>query len=181
MTVTAEAKGFVYTPTARAFHWVTAILVLAMVPAGIMMVNIGPGKLQNTLFDFHRSTGVVLFVITAARLAWRLTHPPAPLSSSIPMWQRTAARATHVLLYAVLLGSPVLGWVATSAYPAPIPVYGLFTLPPIIGPNRELSTALFNVHQVIGIVFSIAVVIHIAAALHHRIVLKDDVMNRMTG
>ncbi|MBA5775918.1 cytochrome b [Stappia sp. F7233] len=174
-------KGFVYTPVARLFHWVTAVLVLAMVPAGITMVNIGPGKLQNTLFDFHRSTGVLLFVITFARLLWRLKHPPAPLEDTIPAWQRKAAHATHWLLYAVLLFSPLLGWVATSAYPAPIPVYGLFTLPPIIPPDRALSTLLFNIHQVIGIVFSLAVVVHIAAALHHRLILKDNVLARMTG
>ncbi len=176
-----RAGVFVYSPTARLFHWVSAILVLLMVPAGITMVNIGPGKLQNFLFDFHRSTGVLLFVITVARLSWRLTHKPEPLSEDIPAWQRTAAHFTHILLYAVLLGTPLLGWVATSAYPAPVPVYGLFTLPPIIGPDRALSMTLFSVHKVIGITFSVAVVIHIAAALHHRIVMKDTVLARMTG
>lgn len=181
MSVRSLDGDFVYSPTARLLHWITAILVLAMVPAGVVMVNVGPGALQNTLFDFHRSTGVLLFVLTAVRLAWRLTHPPAPLPLEIAAWQRIAAKIVHTLLYVILLGSPVLGWVATSAYPAPIPFYGLFTLPPIVSPDRALSERLFAVHQVVGLVFAGLILVHIAAALLHGFVLKDPVLRRMTG
>jgi cytochrome b561 len=46
----------------------------------------------------------------------------------------------HWTLYALLLLlPPLLGWIATSAYPAPVPVFGLFELPRIWSENRALS------------------------------------------
>jgi cytochrome b561 len=74
----------VYSVTARAWHWFTAVLVLTMIPVGITMVNIGPGPLQNTLFDLHRSIGVLLMPTILLRLVYRLRHPPPPLPADIP-------------------------------------------------------------------------------------------------
>ncbi|MDD7909898.1 MULTISPECIES: cytochrome b [Pseudovibrio] len=170
----------VYSVTARAFHWITAAGMLTMVPAGIVMINIGPGNLQNTLFDYHRSMGVVLFVITAMRLLYRYKVPPPPLPSSIAIWQRTLAHATQWFLYMVLLVSPLLGWVATSAFGAPISVFNLFILPPIVAKDQALAEILFSFHTALGIMVSVAIVLHIAGALYHKYVLKDGVFERMT-
>ena len=76
-----------YTRTARILHWLTAVLVLAAIPAGIAMVNVGAGPLQNFLFDFHRSLGVTLIPVILLRLVWRLTHDPPPLPGDIPPLQ----------------------------------------------------------------------------------------------
>lgn len=168
-----------YSLVARAIHWLTAIMVLTMVPAGLIMIRIDGGQLQNQLFDYHRSVGVVLMILTVIRLAYRLTHKPAPLPADIPMWQRTSAKVTHVFIYAFLLVNPFIGWVATSAYPAKITVFGLFTMPAIVSKDRALSEQLFTVHEVLGIMFTLAVLLHIGAALFHGFIRKDGVLQRM--
>lgn len=168
-----------YGLTARIIHWLTAILVLAMVPAGLTMIRIDSGPLQNQLFDFHRSVGVVLMVLTVIRLGYRLTHKPAPLPDEMPLWQQYAAKTTHAFLYAFLLVNPFIGWVATSAFGAPISVFGLFTMPAIVEKNRELSEQLFTVHETLGLLFTAAVLMHIAAALYHGIIRRDGVLSRM--
>ncbi|ADZ72343.1 cytochrome b [Polymorphum gilvum] len=173
------ASAFRYDAVARLFHWVTVVLVLAMVPAGIAMTRIGPGSLQNTLFDFHRSVGVLLLVLTLLRLVWRLTRRPAPLPPSVPAVQRLAAAAVHGALYLILIFNPLLGWIATSAYGAPIPVFGLFTLPPLIAQDRPLSESLFAAHMALGILFTAAIIVHFAAAVYHGAVKRDGVMSRM--
>lgn len=170
----------VYSVTARIIHWITAAGVLTMVPAGIVMVNIGSGALQNTLFDFHRSMGVVLFVITAVRLMYRFVVPPPPLPSSLPIWQRTLAQSTQGLLYLILLINPLVGWVATSAFGAPISVFNLFVLPPIVAKDQALSEVLFSFHTALGILMAVAIVLHIAGALYHWLIAKDGVFQRMT-
>ena len=68
-----------YSLTARVLHWLTAALVLTMIPAGIVMVNIGSGALQDFLFNLHRSLGVALIPVILLRLAYRLINPPPPL------------------------------------------------------------------------------------------------------
>ncbi len=168
-----------YSVVARAFHWLTVLLVFAMVPAGLTMIRIKGGDLQNQLFDFHRSVGVVLMALTLIRLAYRLTHRPAPLPDSVPVWQQLAAKVTHVFLYGFLLVNPFVGWVATSAYGAAISVFGLFTMPAIVAKDRALADQLFNVHLTLGLLFIAAVLLHISAALYHGIIRRDGVLRRM--
>ena len=168
-----------YTLSARVFHWVTAALVLSMIPFGIVMLQIGSGPTQDLLFNLHRSIGVVLLPIVVCRLIWRLKHPPLPLPDDIPMFQRGVAHATHWALYLLLIVQPILGWIGTSAYRAPIGVFWLFELPPIWPANRAFSDRVFDVHQVIGLAMSALVCAHISAALFHHFIQKDRVLMRM--
>jgi len=115
------------------------------------------------------------------RVIYRLTHSPAPLPKDIPELQQTAAYATHYTLYALLVVQPMIGWIATSAYPAPVPVFHLFNLPLIWWEDRDLSGQLFVIHRWLGIVIAIVAIVHIAAALHHHFVRKDRVLMRMVS
>ena len=101
------------------------------------------------------------------------------LLAEIPLWQRMAAKATHVFIYGFLILNPFVGWVATSAYGAKISVFGLFTMPVIVAKDRALADQLFGVHMVLGILFTATVALHVAAALYHGIVRRDGVLQRM--
>lgn len=168
-----------YSGVARAFHWVTAALVLFMVPAGILMANMPEGPAQDILFHLHRSVGAVLLPIVLARLCYRLAHPPPPLPADIPAPQQVAAQATHWLLYALVLAQPLLGWVATSAYRAPILVFWTFELPPIWPEDRAFSERVFAIHRWVGYAIGLLATAHIGAALFHHFVRKDAVLLRM--
>src|SRR3954465_13223965 len=97
-----ESATPAYTLTARVLHWVTAALVLTMIPVGVAMANADFGAWQDTLYDLHRSTGVVVPPLMLGRLFWRLTHRPPPLPADISAIQQLAARATHWALYGLL-------------------------------------------------------------------------------
>ncbi|MGD9880274.1 MAG: cytochrome b [Reyranella sp.] len=168
-----------YTSIARWFHWSTAALVLVMIPIGIVMANLNVGAAQDTLYHLHRSIGAVLLPLVLARLFYRMNHPPPPLPASVPAGQRRIAHATHWAFYGLLLLQAMVGWLATSAYRAPILVFGLFELPPIWPVDRPFSEALFAVHRVVGFALLVLIVLHIGAALLHHFVLKDVVLRRM--
>lgn len=174
-----EAKA--YSGTARALHWITAAFVLSMIPAGILMGLIKGGPLQNFLFDYHRSTGVVLFLITVVRLAYRLKNPPLPLADTVAGWQKGLAHAVHFSLYALLLLNPIIGWVGTSAYPAKITVFWLVELPAIIGKNRPLSETLLEIHAYMGLAAAALVCLHLAGVFYHQFIRKDGVLMRMVS
>jgi cytochrome b561 len=165
-----------YTVTARALHWITAVLVLVQIPLGLLIANFQMG---DRLYNLHKSIGAVLIPIVLFRLGYRLAHPPAPLPQDIPELQRFAAHGLHWVLYALLVAQGFIGWIATSAYPAPIPVFGLFELPPIWGEDRALSDRLFVAHRALGIALGCLVLGHIGAALFHHSVRKDRVLMRM--
>src|SRR5262245_33156907 len=176
-TILGAAAG--YTATARVLHWITAVLVLGMIVVGFIIANEWGGPLQEWLYNLHKSTGAVLIPIILARVIYRWTHPPAPLPADIPQLQQSAAHATHYALYGLLVVQPFIGWIATSAYPAPVPIYGLFNLPPIWPANRALSDQLFVVHRAIGIAIAVVAAMHIGAALYHHFVRRDRVLMRM--
>jgi len=168
-----------YTMTARVLHWLTAFLILAMIPLGVVIANEWGGSRQESFYDLHRSLGALLILIVVARLVWRWMYPPLPLPDDIAAIQRFAAHVTHWGLYALLIMQPFCGWIATSAYRAPITVFGWFDLPPIWPENRALSEQLFFVHSLIGFAIACLVAAHIGAALYHHFVRKDRVLMRM--
>jgi cytochrome b561 len=178
-SATDAVAGPAYTMTARVLHWITASLILFMIPLGVVIANEWGGSLQDSLYDLHRSIGALLIPIVILRLIHRWANPPLPLPNDLPAIQRLAAHATHWGLYALLIVQPFAGWIATSAYPASITVFGLVKLPPIWFENRAFSEQLFSVHRWIGIALACLVAAHVGAALHHHFARKDRVLMRM--
>jgi cytochrome b561 len=168
-----------YTMTARILHWIMAILILFMIPLGLVIANEWGGPLQDALYDLHRSVGALIIPLVLVRLVWRWTNPPASLPDDVPAIQRLAAHVTHWCLYALLIVQPVLGWIATSAYRAPIVVLGWLELPPIWPENQPFSERVFAVHGLLGAVIAGLVAAHIGAALFHHFVRKDGILMRM--
>ena len=170
-----------YSLTARTLHWTTAVLVLTLIPLGIIIANHLGGSFQDALYDLHRSIGALIIVVILVRLFYRFGHTPPPLPDDMPPLQQFAAHATHWALYALLVAQPFIGWAGTSAYPAPIVVFGLFQLPPILAENRPLSDLLLTIHAIMGVAITILVIVHVGAALYHHFVRKDDILLRMLG
>ena len=170
-----------YTSTAIALHWITAALVLFMVPAGFVMGRIPEGEMQNLLFNLHRSVGVVIFPLVLLRLIYRWRNPPPPLPDDLMALQKLAAHLTHYGLYGLLLLNPLLGWWATSAYGAAVNVFWLFELPPIVAQNKPLSEILLTLHGWVGFGLALLIGMHIAAALFHHFIRRDRLLLRMLG
>jgi len=168
-----------YSLAARTLHWVTAALVLTMIPIGIAMANANFGAAQDTLYHLHRSIGALLIPIVIVRLLYRLGHPAPPLPADVPAIQQFAAHATHWGLYALLVVQPFVGWIATSAYRAPVLFFWLFEIPPIWPEDRAFSERLFVAHRFLGILMALMICAHIAGALYHHFVRKDRVLMRM--
>lgn len=170
----------------RIIHWLTAAIFIAMISAGIIMVDAGWGDnfppFRGQLYDFHRGMGFVLLILVLIRIVLKLTTPAAsPLPVSIPPMQQKIAKLTHVLLYAALIVHPLLGWYATNMWGvANIPVFGLFNLPMLVEKNREMGEFLLEIHGWVGLAIGALVVLHILAALHHLLIKKDGVFQRMT-
>jgi cytochrome b561 len=175
--ITASTPG--YTLTARVLHWTTAVLILVMIPLGLIVANEWGGPAQDFLYDLHKSIGVTLIPIVIVRLAYRLLNPPPPLPNDIPALQRFAAHATHWVLYGLILVQPIIGYIFVSIYPAPVPFFGLFDLPAIFPANRALSDRLAIVHLYVGLSIAVFAAMHIAAALYHHFVRRDEVLMRM--
>lgn len=168
-----------YSGPAKILHWLSAAAVITAIVLGFAMNSAEQGPTQNQLYDLHRSFGALILGLTGLRLLWRLYSPPPPPVPGMPAWQEKAAAFVHGLLYVLLFAMPLLGWAGTSAFPARIMVFGLFELPPLVGPDRELSTLLLGIHWRLGLVLCLIIAGHIGAALFHHFIRKDATLRRM--
>ena len=168
-----------YTRTAIVLHWLMALLIFSAFPLGVYMhdLPLSPTKLQ--LFSYHKWLGVTILFAAAGRLAWRVTHPaPAPLD--MPRWQRIAAHAIHHLLYVLIFAIPLSGWLMSSAKGFQTVWFGVLPLPDLVGKNKELGDLLKDVHQILNFGLLLLVGAHVAGALKHHFIERDDTLRRMT-
>ncbi|MGG9998831.1 cytochrome b [Pseudovibrio ascidiaceicola] len=169
-----------YSVMAKTYHWIVAILVLIMVPMGLVMTDLGPGALQNTLYFYHKSIGILLFLLVVLRLLQHWITPAPPPPASLAPVLRIVSRSVHGLLYLVLIANPILGWIGLSLYGAPMPFFGLFDLPSIVPQNRPASESVLDFHATVGVVFAWLITLHILGALYHWLIAKDGIIERMT-
>lgn len=168
-----------YGSLARTFHWTIAGLLLLQIPLAFYMVDqpLGPDKLGN--YAIHKSIGLLLFTVTALRLAWRLTHPAPALPAGIARWQQVIARITQLFLYALMFLMPLTGLLRSQAANFPVSFFRLFTVPTIVGVNEEFSKELSVAHEMQGTILLVLISTHALAALHHHFFRKDDVLRSM--
>jgi cytochrome b561 len=167
-----------YDGAAMALHWATAVLIVTNLLLGLSMVPLplSPRKLQ--WYQWHKWIGVTVFLLTCARLGWRWRHPPPP-PVAMPRWQKNAAAASHALLYALLLAIPVSGWLFSSAAGVQVVYLGLVPLPDLVPRDKALAGVLKVAHVAGNFTLSAVVTLHVAAALRHHFVDRDDVLARM--
>ena len=161
------------------FHWLIALLLLAQVTLGLLATGwrVSPTKLD--LFVWHKSTGLLILLLMLLRLAWRLASRTPALPAGMPAWERAAARATHVLLYGLMLALPITGWVIQSASGMPFRVFWTLPLPPIVATDKALAELAAQLHFWLVIALVLLLVAHVGAALRHHYVRHDPVLRRM--
>ena len=181
MSVTAMPERG-YRPFPVSAHWVSAAAVFALLGIGAVMVELPSGDAWRfALFQMHKSLGITALLLVVARLAWRWRRPPPPPAPG-PNWQRLAARLNHWALYALVVSAPLAGWALISSTPAsaraPTQLYGVLPWPylPLSENWRELAG---EVHAWLVWTLAALVAVHVLAALHHRFIVRDDVLGRV--
>ena len=170
-----------YTPTARWLHWLTLAVLLAVAVLGTWITGFEPADeaLKLRLYALHESLGFTLLPLTLLRLAWRAGHPPPPLPEGLAPPQRLAAQATHLALYLLLLGQPLVGLLATNAWGFPFSWFGLLPIPSPVGKDEALAPLLSTLHWYGALALGGLVALHLAAALWHQLVRRDGLLRRM--
>ena len=103
----------------RLLHWLMAPMIVAMLFIGVGMVAT-VSKRYELLVAIHRPLGMAIFVLCLVRIVNRLINPPPALPDEIPSLQRFAAKASHIVLYALMFIMPLVGWGMLSAERYPI-------------------------------------------------------------
>ncbi|MDD1015094.1 cytochrome b [Pseudomonas rubra] len=167
-------KPVAFHPLARLLHWLMAVLILAMLFIGVSMVNdLSPR--HTWLVSLHKAIGLALLLLVLVRIGLRLLLPQPPLPNDLPSLQRRAAKASHLLLYGLMLAMPLLGWGMLSAGGYPLPLQ----LPALLPHDLQLYALLRQAHGWLAYVLFAIVLVHLGAALVHGLVRRDGVLRSM--
>lgn len=190
-----------YTKTAVILHWLIAIGIFAMFALGWYMSELpkdAPKQIAYDLFDWgiytwqlseeasprtfyfnlHKSIGVTLLGLIIIRVLWRITHRPPALLASYKAWEKKLATGTHHVLYLLMVAMPLSGLIMAVSSKYGVKWFGIDFIGGL--DNTPLREAFKEVHETIGAIILLVLILHIAGALKHKFIDKDSTMERMS-
>lgn len=178
---TRERYGLV----AQLLHWATAVLVVVMLVLGVFMQQLpaasaGEAAAKYGWFSLHKTLGIVTFCVALARVVWAALQPAPALLNAERRLEAAAARTVHWLLYGAILVMPLTGWLhhAASEGFAPI-LWPLSQDLPFVPKDAWLASLFAAAHHLTAILLAAALTLHVAGALKHALVDRDDTLRRM--
>jgi cytochrome b561 len=174
-----------YHRLAITLHWVMALAILLMLTSGLLMTerDLLEKTLRFSMYQWHKSLGVLVLLALALRIVIRLRFAPPPLPASMKPIEKKAAHAGHFALYALMLIMPLSGWaiVSSSSFGLPTLVFGLFEWPhmPGIAGNEQAHEAAEEAHEILAWVLMAFIAGHIGAVIKHYVFEKENLLPRM--
>ncbi len=165
-----------YHPIYAALHWVMAALVIFNLLAGMFLVNPMPDTPAKIgPLSLHAFTGMLIALLLVVRLIARYALArPAP-SREGNAFLRVVANIVHFLLYVALIGMAVSGMGLSTMANLPAVFRGAAPFPsdfmqflPRIGHG-------YTAYILLGLIG-----LHIAGALYHQLIVRDNLLGRMT-
>lgn len=174
-----------YDAFSRALHWLTAIAVIAAFTLGPEDFGreLREGLDPATRWDIvtHESLGLLVAALTVLRLLWLVVRPAKP-RFDMPAWMQLTSKATHGLLWLLLLAVPATALLALGSEGHPLTLLGgirVNEMPWIAhSPLADLADW-GEVHGVLGDAILWLSGIHALAAIAHHMLLKDGVLRSM--
>ena len=168
-----------YTGVSIGLHWLLAIALIVQIGLGLWMGDIPKGQPERAYyFNLHKSVGMVLFALVVIRVWWRAGHPAPALPAAMVGWQRSAATASHHLLYLCMFVMPLSGFIGSN-----FTKYGVKFFGTQVGPwgweDKGIYAVLNGIHEWCGTLFMIIIGVHVLAAVKHLVVDRDQVFERM--
>lgn len=174
-----------YGSVAKAFHWMTALLILTAFPLGLIAQQLPFDTneqlaLKATVFSAHKTVGVLAFFTALLRILWAITQKRPGLLNAEHRLEATAAESAHWLLYGSMLAVPLTGWIHHAATEGFAPIW----LPigqnlPLVPKSEDLASFTASLHFLLIVVLGLTILAHIGGALKHFVIDKDQTLQRM--
>jgi cytochrome b561 len=167
-----------YPVRTRLLHWLTAVLIFSMLLIGFAMVS-SLGS-YATLRSVHMTLGVTVLVIVVLRVVNRFTHRVPKLPDTVGWLEHKLVLGSELMLYALMLAQPLVGWAMVSATGKPVVIFGSLNLPRIAPFNADLYFILRQTHSLLAYALVVVIAAHVSAVLLHTLTLRDGMLSRMT-
>jgi cytochrome b561 len=167
-----------YGIVSRLFHWLMAAAIFGLFGLGWWMVKLDYySPYYVSAPDFHRSTGILLFLALIARIIWRTVNLK-PSDAELSPLERKASSLVHFAFYPLLIALSISGYLIATPDGRPIDVFGWFSVPSIVQQKGLEDTAGFF-HWTLAYTVIALAIIHMLAALKHHFADKGATLTRM--
>lgn len=165
-------------------HWTLATLImLEFLIIGIKeLLFSDPSQKSTAIFlikEIHKPLGVLVLIVGTLALIWYTSNTHPKLPANTPIWQKIAARLTHILLYFGILTMPLSGIIMSAGAGYPVDFFHLTTITLGFYKSPEMAQQFWNIHELVAGLLGSLILIHILAALKHHFVDKNNVLKRM--
>jgi len=166
-----------YHPVLVALHWALALLIIAALALGALMMakmpNSDPMKIEA--LRSHMTGGVLIVLLMALRLVVRMvTRHPASALTGAPSLDRLAW-VSHRAFYVAVLAMAGSGIVMALQADLPSIIFG--------GGGALLADfwtfPVRSVHYLMSRLLMGLIALHIAGALYHTLIPRDGLLSRM--
>lgn len=168
-----------YGAIAQLFHWLIVGLIITQFVLASQAHDLPLGPAKIATLALHKSIGMTVFGLAVLRLIWRWFNPVPEVPPSTPAWQRVAAHVSHWSLYGLILVTPVIGWLMSSARNFSVSWFGIMTLPDLVKPDKARYELFHELHEGLATALLVIALVHAAAALKHHFIDRDNVLRRM--
>lgn len=168
-----------YSLIARIIHWLTALIILGLLVVGTCMTTMDMSEQKLQFYNFHKSFGLLVLALAFVRIAWHLIKKKPKSLPTHKKWEKILSHAVHGFLYLLLIAIPISGWVMSSAGDFNIKFFSL-NMPDIVSKDENLFKLFHEVHEILAWVLLGLLVLHIAGALKHHVIDRDETLERMT-
>jgi cytochrome b561 len=160
-------------------HWLMVVLIVA-VYALMELREIFPrgSDPREAMKAWHYMVGLSVMLLALLRVGAQAFGVHPRISPAPPAWVRRSAQLMHAGLYLLMIGMPLLGWLALSADGKPISFFGL-QLPALVAASSQRAEWFEELHELGGTVGYFLIGFHAAAALFHHYWVRDDTLRRM--
>jgi cytochrome b561 len=163
----------------KSFHWLLGVSYIVVLAVGFIMVGMEKGDAKWTVYGIHKAFGVLLLLLIALRIIWRMINiNPNPLDEKSKVIN-LLARSTHFLLYILMVGMPLSGFIMSIVGGRNIDFFGLFTIPGFSEKNALVAGSAYKFHINASLFFVGFIVLHVLASLFHHFYKKDQTLKRM--
>jgi cytochrome b561/polyisoprenoid-binding protein YceI len=168
-----------YSNTAKLLHWAIALAIGFQISLGFRLEELDKGAAQFWGYQMHKSVGITILMLSLIRVVIRFVHPRPALPVDSP-WAQFLAKAVHFLLYAVMLGGPLTGWIVISTGKVKFPTL-LFGVVP--WPHLPLPQSFHEPGEILHTILALTAIglllLHVAGALRHQLVKDENILGRM--
>lgn len=169
-----------YGSLAKWLHWLVAIGMVVIIYLGLTQSGMERGPERSEIRVIHGSIALIVLVLMTIRIVWRFMNDVPAHPEGVPGWQRATASLVHWGIYLAVFVQLISGPITVATGDNPVSFFGLFSFTLPVAVTEDAHHFWEEIHEFTWQIVAVLLVVHIVAAIYNHVVLKNDVLRRMT-